>query len=125
MRIQQAEEKEMETSAKKKCKQKEKLTERARGCGYSEAAYEIGSRIKELRDNQKLSQDKFCDVLADFQLDISASTLSKYENGNSIIPSDFLWILATCFQCDITYLLTGERKKDSALRAQLEQLLQE
>lgn len=119
MRIQQAEEKEMGASAKKE------LSKRANECGYSAAAYEIGGRIKELRKNQKLSQDKFCDVLADFKFEISVSTLSKYEYGNSIIPSDFLWILATCFQCDITYLLTGERKKDSALRAQLEQLLQE
>lgn len=119
MRIQQAEEKEMGASAKKE------PSKRANECGYSAAAYEIGSRIKELRKNYKLSQDKFCDKLSDFGFEISASTLSKYESANSIIPSDFLWILATCFQCDITYLLTGERKKDSELRATLSKLLQD
>ena len=61
----------MNTSTQKGTKQKEKLTERARSCGYSEAAFEIGDRIKKLRKNQKLSQDKFCDVLADYRVDAS------------------------------------------------------
>lgn len=104
---------------------KKEPSKRANECGYSEAAYEIGDRIKELRKNYKLSQDKFCDKLSHFGFEISASTLSRYESANSIIPSDFLWVLATCLQCDVSYLLTGERKKDSELRATLSKLLQD
>lgn len=41
-----------------------------------------------------------------------------------MIPSDFLWVLAHYFECDVRYLLTGKEEKDIELRTKISHLLQ-
>lgn len=107
----------MKTSAKMK-----KSTNRAVECKYSEEAGNIGDRIREFHESK--TQREFCDDLSKVGYVTSVPTISKYENGESKIPSDFLWVLAHYFECDVNYLLTGKKVKDIELREKISHLLQ-
>ncbi|MEJ8761503.1 MULTISPECIES: helix-turn-helix transcriptional regulator [Clostridia] len=102
--------------------QMKKLTSRAVDCKYSEEAENIGDRIRKFRLPR--SQREFCDDLSKVGYVTSVATISKYETGESMIPSDFLWVLAHYFECDVRYLLTGKEEKDIELRTKISHLLQ-
>lgn len=65
----------------------------------------IKTRIKQLRKNYGLSQDALCQ-----KINVKQRTYSGYENGRSIPPLSFLFILAKFYNVSLDYL-TG-RKKD-------------
>ena len=61
---------------------------------------EIGQRIKELRIENKLSQQQFGKLLA-----VSQDTISLWENGKSLPTTENLIIIATKFNVSTDYIL--------------------
>lgn len=64
-------------------------------------------RIRNLREDKDLSQEKIASIL-----NCSQTTYSRYETGNLNIPADSLMKLAIYFNTSIDYLtgLTDEKK---------------
>lgn len=61
---------------------------------------ELGSRLKELRENKNIKQYQIADVLH-----ISQQAYSRYENGQVELPLGMLIQLADYFDVSIDYLL--------------------
>lgn len=61
---------------------------------------EIGQRIKELRVENKLSQQQFGELLA-----VSQDTISLWENGKSLPTTENLIIIAKTFKVSTDYIL--------------------
>lgn len=67
---------------------------------------EIGARIRTLRKEVKLTQDKFIEKLEDLGIPFSRNRLSSIENGTQRSFSlEFLMGVCEIFQCDMGYLL--------------------
>ena len=60
----------------------------------------IGNRIKELRIEHKLSQQKFGEVLS-----VSQDTVSLWEKGKSVPTAEFLIAIAKNFDVSVDYIL--------------------
>lgn len=60
----------------------------------------IGERIKELRTEKKMSQEKLGQLLS-----VSQDTVSLWENARSIPPADIIIKLAEIFAVSCDYLL--------------------
>ena len=60
----------------------------------------IGERIKELRTEKKISQEKLGQLLS-----VSQDTVSLWENSKSIPPADIIIKLAEIFAVSCDYLL--------------------
>lgn len=65
------------------------------------------TRIKNLREDQDLTQEKLAK-----ELHISQRTYSHYESGNRKLPIDILVTLADYYGCSIDYLLYRTDKKE-------------
>ena len=60
----------------------------------------IGKRIKEIRLESGLSQQKFGEALS-----VSQDTVSLWENGKSVPTTEFLIAIATQFEVSVDYIL--------------------
>lgn len=60
----------------------------------------IGKRIKEIRLENALSQQKFGEALS-----VSQDTISLWENGKSVPTTEFLIAIATKFEVSVDYIL--------------------
>lgn len=73
-------------------------------------AFEIGNRLRRLRDEAGLSTRAFAGRLAsEAGHDVSHSTVWKYERAETV-PSDYLAAVAAAFDVDPAWLLTGRRR---------------
>ncbi len=70
----------------------------------------LGTRIKELRKNQKWTQKELA-----AKIDARFSQLNKYECGLNSPPADKLIQLAEIFNTTVDYLLTGNQTEESPL----------
>ncbi|HEM4813137.1 TPA: helix-turn-helix transcriptional regulator, partial [Streptococcus suis] len=73
------------------------------------------NRLKELRQEKKLSQKELADYLG-----INEKTISRWENGESTIKSDKAQALADHFGVPVGYLLGYDVKLSDAKKALLE-----
>lgn len=69
------------------------------------------NRLKELRQEKKLSQKELADYLG-----VNEKTISRWENGESTIKSDKAQALADCFWVNTAYLLGYSDFPDRKLR---------
>lgn len=60
----------------------------------------IGKRIKEIRMESGLSQQKFGELLS-----VSQDTVSLWEKGKSVPTTEFLIAIATNFEISIDYIV--------------------
>ncbi|MCG6659293.1 helix-turn-helix transcriptional regulator [Halomonas campisalis] len=63
---------------------------------------EVGARLKELREREKLSQQAFAD-----SLNVSLRTYQNYERGQRAVSKELLCALINQHDVDVTWLLTG------------------
>lgn len=63
----------------------------------------LGSKIKELRRQRHLNQDKFAQMLG-----VSRSTLSRWERNEAVPDSEQLTQIADAFQISIRYLIDDQ-----------------
>ena len=68
----------------------------------------IGSFIKELRLEKKLTQEQLSELLG-----VSNRSVSRWENGKTLPDIDLLIELADIFGVEISELLSGERKVEA------------
>ncbi len=66
---------------------------------------EVGSRLRELRQNLKMTQRQLGEILG-----INGSAVAKYENGISILNASMLNLLASRFNVSMDYLVCGRGK---------------
>ena len=59
----------------------------------------IGKRIREIRENKKLTQSKLAKIL-----NTSQSTISSYENGETLILTSFLYELCKRLDVSMDYI---------------------
>lgn len=67
----------------------------------------IGERLRELREKANLSQAKFIKVMQCQGIDISTSTYSRYEYGESEIPIFFINVFCKYYHVSPDYLING------------------
>jgi transcriptional regulator with XRE-family HTH domain len=63
---------------------------------------DIGSRIKELRQRNKITIERLCEIIG-----VSPSFIGLIERGDSGISVDNLYKLSQVFDVSVDYLLTG------------------
>lgn len=68
----------------------------------------IGKFIKKLRKEKKLSQEKLADLIP-----TDRSNISRWENGNTLIPINQMERICEIFQIQISELICGERINDN------------
>ena len=61
---------------------------------------EIGKRIKEIRVECGLSQERFGDILS-----VSQDTVSLWEKGKSVPTAEYLIAMAKQFEISVDYIL--------------------
>ena len=71
----------------------------------------IGRRVREARIAKGLTQDEVAEKMGY----TSRTTINKIEMGINGIPNSKLSLLAEILNVDISYLLVGDNKKESAL----------
>lgn len=81
---------------------------------------EIGKRIKEGRKRLGITQKKLGS-----EVHLSDSTISKYETGESLPPSDAIIGLSDCLHVSTDYLLKGKNKEYNELSDECKELLRE
>jgi len=67
----------------------------------------IGNFIKELRKEQKLTQEELAE-----KFNVARRTVSRWENGNNMPDLDILMELSDFFDVDLREILDGERKSE-------------
>lgn len=67
----------------------------------------IGSFIKELRKEQKLTQEELAE-----KFDVARRTVSRWETGSNMPDLDILIEMADFFDVDLREILDGERKSE-------------
>ena len=67
----------------------------------------IGSFLKELRKERKLTQEQLAE-----QFHVSNRTVSRWENGNTMPDLSILVELADFYDVDIREIIDGERKSE-------------
>lgn len=65
----------------------------------------IGGRIKESREDKKISQQLMVDRLKDLGISMSRETLSKIENGNRTVSAVELKAICSVLDVDVEILL--------------------
>lgn len=65
----------------------------------------IGGRIKESREDKKISQQLMVDRLKDLGISMSRETLSKIENGNRTVSAVELKAICSVLELDVETLL--------------------
>lgn len=60
----------------------------------------LPERIKELREENNLTQVEFCK-----KINVSQPTVARWESGERVPTLEFLIILAKFFKCSIDYLV--------------------
>lgn len=68
----------------------------------------IGSFMKELRKEKKLTQEQIAE-----QFNVSNRTISRWENGHNMPDLDILIDMSDFYEIDIRELLNGERKSET------------
>jgi len=71
----------------------------------------IGRRVREARIAKGLTQDEVAEKMGY----TSRTTINKIEMGINGVPNSKLSLLAEILNVDISYLLVGDNKKESAL----------
>lgn len=66
---------------------------------------EIGKRLKEVRENNKFTQEEIAAALS-----VGEKQYQRYEYGESTLPYDRLNILAKEFDYDIRYIVSGVKQ---------------
>ena len=66
--------------------------------------FPVKNRLKELRNEKKLTQTELQQTLENMGCSLTLRTLRNYEKGG-VIPSDVLICLSDLFECSIDYLL--------------------
>ena len=64
---------------------------------------EMGRKLREIREENHMTQKTFASVL-----NISQQTLSRYENGKTVIPYEDLRKVVTVFGVSVEYILELE-----------------
>ncbi len=67
---------------------------------------EMGRKLREIREENHMTQKMFASVL-----NISQQTLSRYENGKTIIPYEDLRKVVTVFGVSVEYILELENSE--------------
>ncbi|MBS4456879.1 helix-turn-helix transcriptional regulator [Tuanshanicoccus lijuaniae] len=67
---------------------------------------EIGKRIKSLRNESKLTQNKIAEYLS-----LDQSMIAKMEKGERNITSDVVEKLSALFCCTVDYILFGDNQE--------------
>ena len=65
----------------------------------------IGGRIKDIRENKKISQQLMADRLKDLGISMSRETFSKIENGNRTVSAVELKAIGSVLDVDVDILL--------------------
>ncbi len=73
---------------------------------------EIGKKIKNIREQKKLSQSEVVEKLAKQDINMSRETLSKIENNNRSISAIELKALCNIFDVDINEFFPEEESED-------------
>ncbi len=87
---------------------------------YKQRCENIGSRIRDMRKKHNLTQTRLAEEIDrlcnddDKESFMSQSTVSGWENGTTLPPLSKLIVLASIFDCDVSYLLCDydEEKKE-------------
>ena len=66
----------------------------------------MGRKLRSIREENHMTQKTFASVL-----NISQQTLSRYENGKTIIPYEDLRKVVTVFGVSVEYILELEKKE--------------
>lgn len=77
----------------------------------------IGKFLKELRNEKKLTQSEFAEMLG-----VTNRSISRWENGVTMPDFDLLIELARNYDVEVMEILNGERK-DNSMDKQTEELL--
>ena len=72
----------------------------------------MGSFLKSLRDEKKMTQQDLADILKSKFLTISSKAISDWENGKTIPEIENLREIAEIYNVSIDEILDGERKQD-------------
>ncbi|SFD60549.1 helix-turn-helix transcriptional regulator [Bacillus sp. UNCCL81] len=72
---------------------------------------DVGTRIKELRDFRKLSQDDLADALQNKGFNISRVTVSKMENGDRKIDINEIKVISEILNVDFSYFFEDEEEE--------------
>lgn len=75
----------------------------------------IGAFLKELRKENKLTQDELAD-----KLNVSRRTVSRWETGNNMPDIELLIILADLYDVNLREILNGERNESKMNRIETE-----
>ena len=73
------------------------------------------NRLKELRQEKKLSQKEIADLI-----EVSEKTISRWENGENAIKSDKAQQLADYFKVGVGYLLGDDERRTTYLSSTIE-----
>lgn len=73
----------------------------------------IGGRVKDFREDKKISQQLMVDKLKDLGISMSRETLSKIENGNRTVSAVELKAICSVLDVDVEILL--EDNEDDSL----------
>lgn len=73
----------------------------------------IGKRIRDIRENKKISQQLIADKLKELGISMSRETLSKIENGNRTVSAVELKAICSVLDVDVETLL--EDNEDDSL----------
>lgn len=76
---------------------------------------EIGKRIKEIRKEHRLTQEKFAEILG-----VTTTAIRDYESGQYGMSKDVLLRMRECFKVSLDYLLFGENVKETDIMLMLE-----
>lgn len=72
----------------------------------------VGERIKNAREEKKISQKQLCDMLQEVGIEISRETLSKIENGSRIVSAIEIKKIADVLGFDPQKFLEEEEEQD-------------
>jgi len=72
----------------------------------------VGERIKNAREEKKISQRLLCDMLQEVGIEISRETLSKIENGSRIVSAIEIKKMADVLGLDPQRFLEEEEEQD-------------
>ena len=78
----------------------------------------IGTFLKELRNEKKLTQEQFGEILG-----VSRRTVSRWETGSNMPDLDILIEMADYYEVDLREILNGERKSEDMNKEMKETVL--
>ena len=73
----------------------------------------VGKRLRELRNNKKLTIDKLLDILQnEYYINIDEKSIRRYEKGDFLPKIDNLICLAEIFDTTLDYIIYGKETSD-------------